>query len=142
MNDTIKIKGHVNATLYGETGEVKQVFDADNLIVNAGKNWLLSRIASNTNATASLVAIGTNATAASAADTTLGALIYSKNGDMVSAPYSHTVTVYFTPGEGTGTITEYGLYASGSSLIGRVVSGSMAKGAGDTMRVIYTLTVT
>lgn len=142
MNDTVNFKGHVNAILFDERGTIKQSIDVDNLVVTIGKQWIIDRIGSNTPATSSHIAIGSSATPAAASDTALGSFVAIKNGT-VSQPTAtqHQVVTTFLAGEGTATIQEYGLYASGSALIGHLVTGSITKLAADSLQVTYTLSV-
>lgn len=142
MNDNVKLKGHITVNLISADGEVKEQHDWDNLIVNVGKDWIIDRMQANTPATASHIAIGSSATAANAGDTALGSLLAIKNGT-TSQPASTTArsVATFAAGEGTGTVQEYGMYASGSALIGRVVTGSISKGASDSLQVTYDVSV-
>ena len=143
MNESLNFKGHVNAVFYNECGYVKQIVDADNLITNAGKNQIMLRIGSNTQATCSHIAVGSGVTAANISDTAMGTLLAVVSGSMSNpTTQSHQVVATFGAGVGTGTITEYGLYASGSALIGRIVNASVVKAANDTLQVTYTLSIT
>ncbi len=67
INDNLKLKGHLNIALNGET--VKEV---DNIVVTAGKGYVASRMKDATATAMSHMAIGTSSTAAAAGNTTLG----------------------------------------------------------------------
>lgn len=141
MKDSIKLKGHVNAVLIDENGNKKQEVDFDNLVVDAGKDWIIDRIQANATATGSKVAIGTGVGAAAGGDTTLGTQTAAVEGT-TSQPTSVTArsVATFGAGVGTGTITEYGLFAD-ATLIGRIVSGSVPKAASDSLQVTYDVSV-
>ena len=48
LNDNIKLTGHVSIKKYNEKGELVQTKEIPNLVVNAGKAFIASRIISNT----------------------------------------------------------------------------------------------
>lgn len=142
MNDKLNIKGHVIAVLYDSNGRIKDSLEADNLVVNVGKDWIIDRAGASTTATASWINIGSSDTAANAADTNVGTTLAGANG-AITQPSSttHQVVATFGAGTGTGTVKEYGLFASGSAMVGHIVTGSISKTASDSLQVTYQLTV-
>ena len=142
MKETITLKGHVTSILFNEVDGIKQSLDTSNIVVNNGKAWFIDRIGSNTPATASLIVIGSGVTGATINDTTIESELASQNGEVSQpAATTHSVVATFGPGVGTGTVTEYALYASGAAMIGRIVSGSITKASGDSLQVTYQLTI-
>lgn len=91
------------------------------------------------------IAIGTGTTAAAVGQSALIAQIAIK-----SATYSHssgtktfTLTATFSPGVGTGAITEAGVFnaASGGIMLDRVVFAVINKSSADTLNVTFTFTL-
>jgi hypothetical protein len=142
MKDNIQMKGHVNAVLFDENGSIKQTLDTDNLVVTVGKEWIIDRIGTNTPATASWIVIGAGSTPADAGDTNIESRLAGANGTVTQPTATqHQVVTTFGATVGTGTVTEYALFGSGSAMIGRIVTGSVAKGAADSLQVTYVLSV-
>lgn len=151
MNEvTLKIKGTWTVQVCGPDGSVKDERIEDNLIVNAGLDWLKDYFlnGSTTYAQAGWIAIGTDATTATATDTLLGAenarqavTNYTAGGTGVS-----TVDTTFAAGTGTGTIVEAGLFGVTTSntapLFSHVTFAAITKGASDTLKASLTITWT
>ena len=125
INDNLKLKGHLNIALNGET--VKEV---DNIVVTAGKGYVASRMKDATATAMSHMAIGTSSTAAAAGNTTLN------NNEVV---YVAT----FGAGTGTAAITEAGILnaSSAGTMLCRTVFSVVNKGASDSMTITWTVTV-
>ena len=143
MNDNVKIKGHVAVLLLDENNNVKQQMEFDNLITTAGLGAIIDRLQSAT-AVHDYVGIGSNATAANISDTALGTQLARVQGSMTQPnATTHRVVSTFGAGVGTGTVVEYGLFNDPSAgvLMGHIVTGSIAKGASDSLQVTYDVLV-
>ena len=139
INDNLKLKGHLNIALNGET--VKEV---DNIVVTAGKGYVASRMKDATATAMSHMAIGTSSTAAAAGNTTLGS--ESARVSLTSTTVSSNEVVYvatFPAGTGTAAITEAGILNASSSgtMLCRTVFSVVNKGASDSMTITWTVTV-
>ena len=139
INDNLKLKGHLNIALNGET--VKEV---DNIVVTAGKGYVASRMKDATATAMSHMAIGTSSTAAAAGNTTLGS--ESARVGLTSTTVNNYEVVYVaTYGAGTGTaaITEAAILNASSSgtMLCRTVFSVVNKGASDSMTITWTVTV-
>jgi hypothetical protein len=141
LNDKLSLTGALTISLNGEV-----VRDINNLVVTVGKALVASRLASNSAAVIGYMAVGTGTTAAAAGNTTLGteidrnALAVS-GGTATGAVVSYTTT--WAPGDGTGALTEAGLFNASSSgvMLCRTVFPVVNKGADDTVTIVWDVTI-
>ena len=138
IQDNLKMKGRLQVSLNGEV-----VRDIDNLVVTAGKNYVADRMKNNSSVM-SHMAIGTGSTAAAAANTTLGS--EADRNALTSTTVTDNAVAYvasFAAGEGTGAITEAGLFNanSGGTMLCRTVFSVVNKGSADSMTITWTVTV-
>lgn len=139
------IKGHVHLVLRDEAGNIKQEVDHHNLVVTTGKAHIADQLSSSPGQSAmSHMAIGTGTTAAAAGDTTLETEL--DRNSLTSRTDSTNVVTYvgnWAAGDGTGAITEAGLFNASSSgtMLARTVFSVVNKGASDTLQVTWTLTI-
>ncbi|MFU9046362.1 hypothetical protein ACNAUY_08205 [Acinetobacter tibetensis] len=138
--------GAMTATLIKASGET-EVFHKDNIIVNAGFDFIADAIgksASRPNAMG-YIAIGTGTTAAAVAQTAL-----VTEAARTAATYAHTTgtkvltfTTTFAAGSGTGAITEAGVFnaSSGGTMLDRVVFPVINKADADTLQITFTFTM-
>ena len=59
LNEDLKMKGELTVVVRAEDGTIKQEFNVPNLVVTVGKNYIASRMASNSATVMSHMAIGT-----------------------------------------------------------------------------------
>ena len=146
--DGFKMHGAITATLIRGDGSV-ETRHKDNIIVNAGFDFIADAIGKSASrpAVMNAIAVGTGTTAAAATQTAL--VTELARG---AATYAHTAgTKVFTftttcaAGTGTGAITEAGVFNSTTSASGtmldRVVFDVINKGAADTLQVTFTFTM-
>ena len=139
LNDDLTLKGHLSIAVNGEV--VKQV---PNLVVTAGKNFVASRMKDATTGAMSHMAIGTGTTSPAAANTVLGS--ESHREALTSTTVSNNVVTYvasFGAGDGTGAITEAGLFnaSSGGDMLCRTTFSVVNKGSQDSMTITWEVTV-
>jgi hypothetical protein len=148
LNETLKITGDVQITVFDETtGVVKDQRQIKNLVVAAGKTFIAASIlktTSNSPAAMTHMAVGTNSTAPADANTALGA----ENGRvaLASATSSSNVVTYtatFPAGTGTGALVEAGIFnaSSAGTMLCRTTFAVVTKGAADAMSITWTVTV-
>jgi hypothetical protein len=143
------LKGKWNMTLTGESGDVKQVIEGQNVICTNGKEFLASFLQSAAGAastfTMKYIAIGSDSSAEAAGNTALGGELARTTGTVsyVSGAI-YQVTATFATGSGTGSIYEYGLLSSSSAgtMLSRDTEAVINKGANDTLTVVCQLTLT
>lgn len=142
-NESLILHSNVNYKLFDEDGLLKQEENVHNLICTAGKDKLVATSSMKYIKDFAYIAIGTNATAANAADTTLGTET-ARSLATLSNPDAHTyqAQVTFAAGTGTGTVTESGLLdaASTGNLLTHQVFSGIAKAAGDSLQVTWSIT--
>jgi hypothetical protein len=144
LNETLNVKGALTVTVKDYQGNVKQEFDVPNLVVTVGKNYIASRMASNSATIMSHMAIGTGTGSPAAGDTTLG----TEAGRVAVSSFSAstntvTATATFPAGTGTGAITEAGILngSSTGTLLCRTTFPVVNKASGDSIAITWVITV-
>ncbi len=142
-NDAIKLTGKLTISLNNKVVQV-----VDNLVVTAGKEWIASRMQSAGDAVMGWMTIGTGTTAAVIGDTTCETQAFhqalSVSGGAVSGAIV-TFVATFAAGDGTGAITEAGIFNNATvdtgDMLARTVFAVVNKGAGDAMTISWAITV-
>jgi hypothetical protein len=139
LHENLTMKGKLAIAINGEV--VKEV---PNLVVSAGKDFVASRLKDATADVMSHMAIGTSSTAAANGDTALGS--EAQRNALTSTTVTDNEIAYvasFGAGEGTGAITEAGLFnaLSGGTMLCRTVFSVVNKGASDSMTITWTVTI-
>ncbi|WP_291812783.1 hypothetical protein [Limnobacter sp.] len=139
INDGLKMKGRLSIAINNEV-----VQEVDNLVVTAGKSYVASRMKDTTDTAMSHMSIGTGSTAAAAGDTALGT--ESDRQALTSTTVTNNEVVYvatFGAGDGTGAITEAGVFnaSSAGTMLCRTVFSVVNKGSDDSMTITWTVTV-
>jgi hypothetical protein len=145
MNDGLKLRGEVALVLRDKNGNAKEERKINNLIVNAGLNFICDRMKNDETAMTHM-ALGSGSTAAAANDTTLGSQLGSRE-DLDSSTVTSNQIVYvasFEAGDATGAVTEAGIFnaASSGTMLCRTVFSVVNKAADDTLTVNWTITLT
>jgi hypothetical protein len=144
--DALSIKGRVLVELFGPDGILKAERLIDNLVVTAGKNHIADQLSSAPGQSAmSHMAIGTGTVDPAVGDTTLGTEI-DRNALTSRTDATNVVTYVgdWAAGDGTNSaITEAGIFnaASSGTMLARTEFTAINKGAGDTLKITWTLTI-
>lgn len=143
-NDSVKATGQVSIDIFGPNGELKEKAYIPNLVVAVGRAYIASRMKDDSSTAMSHMAVGTGAVAADAADTTLGTeanrqLLLST----IVASNVVTYTAEYAAGQGTGALTEAGIFnaSSAGTMLCRTVFDVINKAAGDSMTITWTVTL-
>jgi hypothetical protein len=145
INDNIKLVGSLDITVLDSSGNVKEKRKEKNLVVSAGLAFIASRM-KDTSATAmSHMAVGSGSTAAAAGDTDLESILGSREV-LDSTTVAAGVATYvssFEAGDGTGAVTEAGIFnaSTAGTMLCRTVFATVNKGADDTMTITWTITL-
>lgn len=148
LEDLFEIKGHVLVEVFGPDGKLKDFRETDNLVVTAGKNHIADQLKSSpAQAAMGWMAIGTSATAAGAGDTLLLAEI-DRNA-LTSRTAATNVVTYvgdWAAGDGTNAaIAEAGIFnivtANTITMLARATFTAINKGANDTLKITWTVTI-
>ena len=139
FKDDLKMTGHLTIAINNAV-----VQEVPNLVVTDGKEYVASRMKDTTKAAMSHMAIGTGSTAAAASNAALG--LEADRQALTSTTVSGAVVTYvatFGPGNGTGAITEAGLFNASSSgdMLCRTVFAVVNKGGSDSMTITWSVTV-
>ena len=140
LNENFKVTGQVTIQKNGEV-----VRDIPNTIVTAGKNDIASLI-TGAGSVMTHMAVGTGTNAVAAGDTTLQTES-DRNALSTSGGTASTNTVEYVAvwnaGDGTGSLTEAGLFSASSSgtMLARTVFSAVNKGASDVLTITWTITV-
>ena len=139
FKDDLKMTGHLTIAIINAVVQV-----VPNLVVTDGKEYVASRMKDTTKAAMSHMAIGTGSTAAAASNAALGS--EADRQALTSTTVSGAVVTYvatFGPGNGTGAITEAGLFNASSSgdMLCRTVFAVVNKGGSDSMTITWSVTV-
>jgi hypothetical protein len=143
-NDSVKATGQVSIDIFGPNGELKEKAYIPNLVVAVGRAYIASRMKDDTATAMSHMAVGTGAVAADAADTTLGT---EANRQLLSstvvADNVVTYTANYAAGQGTGALTEAGVFnaSSAGTMLCRTVFDVINKAADDSMTITWTVTL-
>jgi hypothetical protein len=146
INDDLKLRGDVAIVLKDKNGNVKESREIKNLVVTAGLTFICSRMAGTSAGVMSHMALGSSTTAASAGQTDLVSILGSREALDSSTASANTIVYVssFEAGEGTGAVTEAGVFnaASSGTMLCRTVFPVVNKQADDTMSVTWTITLT
>lgn len=145
IKESIKLRGDLDVVVYGADGQIKEKRELRNLIVDAGLNYICSRMKDTTLGAISHMGLGSGTTAADAADTDLGALVGAREALDSTTVVSNTITYVasFEAGDATGALTEAGLFNADTAgtMLCRTVFPVVNKQASDTMSITWTITL-
>jgi len=145
INDKLKLRGDVALVLKDKDGNIKDSREIHNLVVSTGLTFICSRMAGTSAGVMSHMALGSGTTAASAGQTDLVSILGSREALDSTSASSNTITYVssFEAGEGTGAVTEAGVFNASSSgtMLCRTVFPAVNKQADDTMSVTWTITL-
>jgi len=146
INDNLKLRGDVAIVLKDKDGKVKESRDINNLVVTTGLTFICSRMASASAGVMSHMALGSSTAAAAAGQTDVQSILGSREALDSSTASANTIAYVssFEAGEGTGAVTEAGVFnaASSGTMLCRVVFPVVNKQADDTMSLTWTITLT
>ena len=139
INDNLTLTGAVSIAVNDEV-----VQEIPNLVVTSGKSYISSRMKDTSKSAMSHMAVGTGTTAAAAGNTTL--VTELDRNALTSTTVTNNEVAYvctWAAGDGTGAITEAGLFnaSSGGDMLCRTVFSVVNKGSADSMTITWTITV-
>jgi len=146
ITDKLKAVGHLSLVLTDKSGKVKATKEVRNLVVDAGLDFIASRMKDATATAMSHMEVGTGATAADAADTALETAVGSSRTALTSTTVTNNEIAYactFGAGTGTGALVEAGLFndPTTGTMLARTVFSVINKGASDSLTITWTITV-
>lgn len=150
MNELLKLTGKVRIALFDANGTLKDEYINPNVVVTVGKNYLAAWLAAATQSTEfmSYIALGTGTSPASSSDTALQTELTGGTNARVQGTLTSSGAVWqnvasFGAGNGTGAVTEAGLFSALTSgtMFAHQVFTVINKGAGDTLQVTWQVTL-
>ncbi len=146
ITDNTGISGELELVLKDKDGNVKERRVEKNLVVSAGLNAILDRLVGTSEAVMSHMALGSGSTAAAAANTALETQLGSREALDSSTVTTNSVAYVcsFEAGDGTGAVTEAGIFnaASSGTMLCRSVFSVINKAASDSLSITWTITIT
>jgi hypothetical protein len=143
INEHLKLSGQLNIVLKDKAGNTKE-----DLVVNTGLAFIVSRMTGASKPTMSHMALGSSTAAAAAGQSDLVSLLGSREAlDSTTITGSNSEKVVyvasFEAGDATGAVTEAGIFnaASSGDMLCRTVFPVVNKAADDTMSVTWTITL-
>ena len=139
--DSFKIEGALHIKVIGENGEIKQEVKVKNAVKNAGLYGLLDQVlASPTVGKVTHMAVGTGTPGATALGTEA-----DRNALSTKTRSNAVLTMVgdWAAGDGTGALTEAGLFdadASGNMWCSTTFA-AINKGAADALQITWTITI-
>jgi hypothetical protein len=145
INEGLKLKGDVAVVLRDKNGNVKDERKINNLIVDAGLNFICDRM-KNDETAMSHMGLGSGTTAPAAGNTTLESQLGSREV-LDSSTVTGNQIVYvasFEAGDATGAVSEAAIFnaASGGTMLCRVSFSVVNKAADDVLSINWTITLT
>lgn len=144
MNENLKVKGTVQFLLTNSEGKVLENRTVPNLVVLTGKDFITSRMSGTSSAVMSHLAVGTDGTTPVAGNTALGGEVGRQALTSTSAFGPDIVyTAILGPGVGTGSLMEAGVFnaAAAGVMLCRTTFAVINKGPGDTLQIVWTISV-
>jgi hypothetical protein len=150
LQENLKMVGELTIQVFNQNGDLKSATKVPNLVVTNGKNYIASRMAGTAATVMSHMAIGTGTTSPANGDTNLAIEAYRASITFTASTNTVTATATFSAGNGTGAITEagifnYGTYAaspsSGQFMLCRTTFPPVNKASGDSIAITWVVTV-
>ena len=143
LQENLKMVGELTIQVFNENGDLKSATKVPNLVVTVGKNYIASRMVGTASTVMSHMAIGTGTSTPIAGDINLGTEAYRTSITIAASTNTVTSTATFAAGNGTGAITEAGIFNAGSAgtMLCRTVFAVINKGALDTLTITWKITV-
>lgn len=142
--DELTLRGDLFFNFTNQKTGKTRTYKEKNLVVTVGKNHIADQLAAQAQGQMSHMALGTGTTAAVAGDTTLETEL-DRNALTSLTNSSNTITYVgdWAAGDGTGAITEAGIFnsASAGTMLVRSVFAAKNKGAGDSLTITWVVTI-
>lgn len=150
VTDFIRMRGSLQIALCDPEGNVLESRIINNLLVTAGRAWVLGQLETvnqQTAQTISYLAIGSGTTAPTTADTALGLevtrqqILTFSTTLLTANPPSWQAQVSFATNIANTTLAEVGLFNSnvGGTMLGHATFTSFVKATSNTLNISYTI---
>lgn len=144
-----KISANVTIKLFDKEGNEKDRREIKNLVVDAGLDAAIQQIlglGGSQPTEFNYIAVGTGTTSATAGDTALETEIGTRQQDTVpsfTSPGQGDLVVTFAAGNGTGSLTESGVFnaVTSGTMLARTTFTAISKGASDALQITWQFTL-
>ena len=145
INEELKVTGTLKIVVKDENGDTKDEREVGNLVVTTGRNYIASRMIGTTPTTMTHMGVGSGTTSPVLANSQLQSQLGNRV-TLTSSTVSANVVTYtatFAAGEGTGAVTEAGIFNAATSgvMLCRTTFDVVNKGANDTLAITWSITV-
>jgi len=145
LSDNLKLKGDVAIKLFDKDGNIKQEENIKNLVVDAGLDFIASRMVGTSSSIMSHMGIGSGTTSAAAADTDLESILGSRV-TLTSSTATNEEVLYvasFGAGVSTGAVTESAIFnaSTGGDMLCRTTFSVINKSSDDTLQINWTISL-
>ena len=142
--DFLSATGKLSIVVNDNAGNLKQELNVTNLVVDAGLDYIASRMKDATATAMTHMAIGSGTNNPAEGDTALQTQLGRVS--LTSTTVTGNSVAYeasFAAGTGTGAVTEAGIFnaSSGGTMLCRTEFAVINKAAGDSMTITWTVTV-
>jgi len=150
LKENLGVIGELTIQVFDPNGNLKSATKVPNLVVTNGKNYIASRMVGTAATVMGYMAIGTGTSSPANGDVNLGTEAYRASMTFTASTNTVTGTATFSAGNGTGAITEagifnYGTYASspsaGQYMLCRTTFPAVNKASGDSIAITWVVTV-
>lgn len=149
LSEKVSRKGYLKAELFDSNGLLIERRHVKNVITEVGDAHVADQLSSSPGEAAmSHMAIGTSSTAAATGNTALVSALdrNALTSRTQGAGAADNDVIYvgdWAAGDGTGAITEAGIFnsSSGGSMLCRQVFSVINKGASDTLKITWTVSI-
>ena len=145
MTNSIHPIGDVTLVLRDCEGKIKEKQEFHNLVVTTGCELIASQLSDGTIAKPNYMAIGSGTVAPKKSDTKLGSELhrnqFTVNGNRNGAQV--TYKALFGAGEGTGAVTEVGIFnaSSAGTMLNRATFAVVNKAPTDSLEITWVITI-
>lgn len=145
VNEELNVTGTLKIVVKDENGDIKDEREVSNLVVTTGRDYIASRMIGTTPATMTHMGVGSGTTTPVLADAQLESQLGNRV-TLTSSTVSANVVTYtatFAAGEGTGAVTEAGIFNAATSgvMLCRTTFDVVNKGVNDTLAITWSITV-
>ena len=146
ITEGLKLRGDLDIVLRDKDSNIKETRHEKNLVVATGLNFIVSRMSGTSAGVMSHMAIGSGTTAAATGDTDLESILGAREALDSTTVTDNTITYVssFEAGEGTGAVTEAGIFnaLTAGTMLCRTTFSVVNKGAEDTLQITWVITLT
>lgn len=146
ITEGLKLRGDLDIVLLDKDGCIKESRHEKNLVVATGLNFIVSRMSGTSASVMSHMGIGSGSTGALTTDTDLESILGAREALDSTTVTDNTITYIssFEAGEGTGAVTEAGIFnaSTAGTMLCRTTFSVVNKGADDTLQITWVITLT